>query len=213
MSVWDKSEYDVKIKLLEPMLGTLPLQESIWESYMAGKMTKQAKKDGLSASEIKERIEADLDCLPDELDTAKGLTGFLRNAAGEPVVNDYFIKGFFKSAAHCLKQYGTTKQLQDKVRKYLFITPRQIVVGKPDEELAVVERPLRAQTPQGERTAIARSQAIPAGREIAFRITVLQEMLTDDLVKGLLEYGSFMGLGQFRSGSYGQFEVVKFKEL
>ena len=70
----------------------------------------------------------------------------------------------------------------------------------------VLERPLRAETAQGPRVALAASDSIPAGATFTCTLTVLAEqLLTEDLLRELLDYGKYMGFGQWRSGGYGRF--------
>ena len=73
----------------------------------------------------------------------------------------------------------------------------------------VVERPLRAQTMQGPRVTLARSDYMNAGTKLTFEIKVVESAkeFTVEVVKSLFEYGELQGLGQFRNGSYGRFTV------
>ncbi|HPE06283.1 MAG TPA: hypothetical protein PLW50_01025 [Smithellaceae bacterium] len=94
----------------------------------------------------------------------------------------------------------------------IYLAMREL--GWSQQELAdgVLERPIRAQTMQGPRVSLIRSDAILQGKELGFTLNLIpHKELNKDLLKELLEYGMFNGLGQWRSGSYGQFEVVSFK--
>lgn len=132
-------------------------------------------------------------------------------------VYDYFIKGFINHAARTLKEEGQIKQLQDKCKRYVFVSPRRVRLPAPNEEmlLPVLERPLRAETPQGPRVALTRSDYIKAGSEIQFDIQMLEQgnPLTEICIKKILGYGEFFGLGQWRSGGYGRFEIIEFVEI
>ena len=51
---------------------------------------------------------------------------------------------------------------------------------------------------------------INAGKEIEFEITIIpHKEINEEVIMTLLKHGEFMGLGQFRNGGYGRFEVVK----
>jgi hypothetical protein len=76
----------------------------------------------------------------------------------------------------------------------------------PGETLGVLERPLRAQTAQGERVALARSDTAPAGTTMSFDIMVLGKDVSKKILDEWLTYGQFRGLGQWRSASWGRFE-------
>jgi hypothetical protein len=120
-------------------------------------------------------------------------------------------KGFLCEAGRTLKESGMVKQIQDKVKRYLFVKPRKIRL--PGDKLEVLERPLRALTPQGPRTTVVRSDVIPAGTHIAFQLHLLKGGgLTKSIIEEILSYGQYIGLGQWRTASWGRFILLKFKE-
>ena len=218
--IWGSKKYAVELTLTTPILGVSPMQESVWQAHMIKKMTDAAKKSGMSEEEIKARIASDLadlkkrnedgELVEDELN--KGLTGFLKDETGY-YIKDSQIKGFLKSAASVLKQWGAMKQLGAKVRANLYVTPLKIYLADSAKELEIFERPLRAQTPQGERTCLARSELIPEGTKISFTLESLLDVFPENLLIGLFEFGKRQGLGQYRSGSYGQFVLSKFEQI
>jgi hypothetical protein len=93
------------------------------------------------------------------------------------------------------------------VGDYVFVTPPQIQLrnGKNPPEITYNERPLRAQTPMGERVALARSEMLDAGVHFSCGITVLEDVIGEEVLRELLDYGYYQGLGQWRGGGYGQF--------
>lgn len=118
------------------------------------------------------------------------------------------------------KASGVLKQLQDKTKRYVFVFPRRIRLPAPewDEETGrykfqVNERPLRAMTAMGPRVTVTRSDIIPAGTQLTFFLVLLHGSgLTRGILTDCLEYGMFMGLGQWRSGGWGAFAVDSFEE-
>jgi hypothetical protein len=120
----------------------------------------------------------------------------------------YVIKGFLKDA--CGMMSRVEDSLSKKVRAYkkvidglVFVEPRMIpfVLSGPVGEL---QRPLRAQTAQGERVALAFSETIPAGSSITFELIVLDDKsVPQELLEEWYGYGSLRGLGQWRSASWG----------
>ena len=70
-------------------------------------------------------------------------------------------------------------------------------------KLDFCERPLRAQTPMGERVSIAKSESVPAGTTAEFEIECLDPKL-EDMVRECLDYGAKRGLGQWRNSGKGQ---------
>src|SRR5579863_8845827 len=206
----EKTVYKVTIKLTEPLLGTVACSKSIWRDYITTKLEKDLKKEGKTDDQIKEEIDQTLEAVPETDELDKGLTSFFLDPDKGYHLRDYQIRAFFKSAAKAQKEYGAMKQLRSKVVEYLFIRPSRIYLAKPKAELEVVERPLRASTPQGERVAIARSHSIPADTEIAFEVHSLHDVLPEKLIRELLSYGEYCGLGQNRGSGFGRFEVVSF---
>ena len=67
------------------------------------------------------------------------------------------------------------------------------------------QRPLRASTAQGERIALAHSEAVPVGSFIEFEITLLDEAHEKAVVEWL-DYGRLRGLGQWRNSGKGRFK-------
>lgn len=192
----DATTYEVELKLTEIMLGTVPKSPEIYKSYIASK----AADLGLAEEEV-----ATVESLEE-----KGWTGFHRDERG-PFVYNYLVKGFLCESARTLKQWGNLKQLQDKFKRYVFVTPRRIRIPEP---AGVLERPLRAQTAQGPRVALTRSDYVEAGAVIRFKLEVLDVAgITEGCLKDVLSYGSRLGLGQWRSGSYGTFDVLKLEEV
>ena len=143
--------------------------------------------------------------------TEKGTTVFPRNDDGEPVIWDYQLKGFMKDACGALRRVPGT--LSSKCKAYkkvidgtIFVKERSVAFQLPDGgEVGICERPLRADTPQGARVALARSETVPAGTKIRFTLVVMNK--SDwPLVQEWLDYGQFRGIGQWRNSGKGRFE-------
>ena len=105
------------------------------------------------------------------------------------------------------------KNLRSKISDLLFVFPRQIYFKQKKAD-GVLERSLRAMTPLGPRTSVAKSDYLIIGTELEFDVHIInngKEELKDDIIAKLLEYGQYQGLGQFRNGGYGRFEIVSIK--
>lgn len=180
----------VTLTFVEPILGTAPMDKEIYSNYILDSLDHE-----------------------DELDSVredKGRTGFHRDEAGNPILYDYMIKGFFKDACGMLSRVDGS--LSKKVKAYkkiidglVFVFPRRIPIRMVGP-VTILERPLRAQTAQGERVALVASEMIPAGSCIEFDIDVLGDVVDDALLREWLGYGKYRGLGQWRNGSYGRYE-------
>ena len=182
-----------KIRLLTEMLGTVTKDPEVYRTYIESKKPEDIEEEEYLTVEKTEQ---------------KGWTGFHKDDNGL-FIYDYMIKGFLKNAGNVLKEAQKVKALRSKLDNFLFVFPRRIYLGQDGPD-GVIERPLRAMTMKGPRVSLARSDYIKDGKEIEFEIKLLpHKELTWKLIDSLLEYGELMGLGQFRNGSYGRFEVVK----
>lgn len=184
----------VKVTFTEPILGTLSGNAEIAEEFILSKHPDGPQEDELHA----DRPEGDVE---------KSSTVFPRED-GKPFLWDYQIKGFFKDACSMLKRCSGTKSSKLAAHKkvidgVIFPGPRKIFIDI-EGEIEWCERPLRAQTAQGERIALARSESIPAGSSITFDITCLDKKY-ESFVKEWLDYGALRGLGQWRNSGKGRF--------
>ena len=187
----------VKIRLLTELLGTVAMDKKLFETYTASKKPETVTEDESINIDNANKIEL------------QGWTGFMKDENGL-FIYEYMIKGFLKDAGNVLKDILKIKGLRSKINNYVFIAPRRIYLGQqePDD---VLERPLRGMTPQGPIVTLVRSDLIKAGKEIEFEITLLQHKeVKEETLKTLLEHGLLMGLGQWRNGGYGRFEVIEY---
>ena len=94
----------------------------------------------------------------------------------------------------------------------MFPQPRKILINLPEGgEIFTISRPLRASTPQGDRTALAMSEAVPEGSWIEFSVVCLDEDVIP-CIKECLDYGTLRGLGQWRNSGKGTFEYTMEEE-
>lgn len=186
----------VKLTFVEPILGTSPANEDIYREFIASKAEDAAT------------IEDEVAALGAEAVAEKGMTVFPRMEDGTPFLYDYQIKGFFKDACGGLRKVKGSvsagiKAYKKEIDKLIFTEPRCIPFDSYGE-IGVCQRPLRAQTAQGERVSLAMSEEILAGASVTFDIACL----TDDHVKAVrewLDYGRLSGIGQWRNSGKGRF--------
>lgn len=198
-------KYRVKLTLTEVMLGTVPKDPEVYRQYIA---SQAALTDDELAEELAsvERVEE------------KGWTGFRKLEDGTPFMFDYMVKGFLKDACGMLRRVKGTKSkaltaYKKEIDGLVFIEPRKITLDLNGGEPGVLERPLRASTPKGERVSLARSDTVPAGTTLEFEITVMGGNVDEATLREWLDYGAYHGLGQWRNAGYGTFtyemDVVK----
>lgn len=189
-------QYRITLTFLEPMLGTAPLDKEVYSTYIA-EQTSKANGD-------------------EEVDTIRedrGKTGFHRDEEGRAFIYDYMLKGFCKDACSMNRRIEGSESSKVKAFKKIidglvFIRERRIPLQLAGE-LGELQRPLRAETAQGERVALACSEMAPAGTKITFTVDVLDDKAVPrSLLEEWLAYGRYRGLGQWRNARYGSFEYT-----
>ena len=197
----------VKLVFIEPVLGTAPNNKDLYTEFIASKAPDAASK----AEEI-EAIGADAV-------EEKGMTVFPRDENGQPIIWNHQVKGFFKEACSMLKYMKGEKCAKEsnkiKAHKKVIdgcIEPvaadgigRGFVLKRknPKEPIAIIQRPLRGQTAQGERIALASSEQLPAGTTVEFWVRCPDGYV--DAVREWLNYGKFHGMLQWRNAGNGRF--------
>ena len=188
----------VRLTFTESILGTSPNNSEIFREYIASKAPNTATE------------EEECDALALNEQAEKGTSVFPRTEDGRPFIYDYQIKGMFKDACSMLSRLKNGNE-SSKIKAYkkvidglIFPAPREIPFDF-DGEVGTCQRPLRAQTPQGERVALAMSEEIPKGAQITFEVKCLDKALVP-AVREWLDYGALRGLGQWRNGGHGTFE-------
>lgn len=189
-------EMRVRLTLTEPVLGTASNDKEIHSNFIASHAPDAPSRDEeVAAVGVDEVIE-------------KSMTVFPRNEDGIPIMWDYQIKGFFKDACGSLRKVSDTKSSKLKAYKkeidgLVFVKERQTVIST-DKPIESLQRPLRAQTVQGERISLANSEKIAAGATLEFTVLCLKDDLMG-YVKEWFDYGALRGIGQWRNASYGRF--------
>lgn len=189
----------VRIFYIEPILGTSPADPEIARRFVASKAP-----DALS-------MEDEVASIGVDAVTERSMTIFSRdgeNADGCPIHWDYQWKGHEKDAWSMLKKVkGSVSSSitagKKMIDKGIFPGPRRIPIVF-DGKIGICERPLRANTPKGERVSLAISEQIPAGAhsDMYFDTLVADDM---DFVREVLNYGRFSGMGQWRNSGKGRF--------
>lgn len=194
----------VKLTLVEGMLGTSPADPDVYGSFI-----------GSNAPDAR-TLEEEIAALGVDEVQQKGRTVFPKLEDGRPFLYDYQVKGFFKDACSMLSRVGGTGKDKKaanescKIKAYkkvidgmIFPSPRKIPIDF-EGEIQDCQRPLRAQTAQGERVALASSDEVPAGATFTFEVVCLDDTHIA-AVKEWLDYGILRGIGQWRNSGKGRF--------
>lgn len=191
----------------EGLLGTKPNDEEIHATYVAKK-----REEGVAQDEL----DAETKALAEVERLEKGTTIFHRNEKGQPIIYDYVIKGFLKDAIKALRRdpkssCAELKNYKGVIDGSVFVKPRQIVLNLPKgASIGTCQRPLRAETAQGPRVALAQSEEAPAGTTIEFEVLTLAPGI-DKALAECWEYAQLRFLGAWRNSGKGTAVIKEVK--
>ena len=195
----------IKVTFDEEVLGTSANDPDIHSTYIASK--------GPNATTLEEEVEA----IGVEEVFDRDMTVFPRDKDGTPIAWDYQWKGYLKDAFGSMKKIpnsecGKIKAYKKEIDGLIFVYPRKIPF-ELNGEMGICQRPLRAQTAQGERVALASSETIPEGSSMTFEIKCLLDSDVPAVIEAL-EYGAMRGFGQWRNSGKGRFhyEILEQKK-
>lgn len=202
----------VKATFIEPVLGTWPANPNVAREFIASKSPDAAS------------IEDEVAALGADAVADKSMTVFPRDEEGRPVLYDYQVKGFFKDSCGMLSRIGGKTETGKKravnesgkisahkkvIDGLIFVQPRMIPI-EMSGEMQDCQRPLRAQTAQGERVSLANSEEIPAGSSCEFDVILLDDS-HEKVVREWLDYGILRGIGQWRNSGKGRFTYIAYE--
>jgi len=194
----------IHITLTEEMLGTKAANPDVFTDFIASKHPSGTpQRDELDNAEHREEA---------------GTTIFHRQD-GVIGIYDYQVKGFFKDACGALNRFDKENRAgleklsayKTKIDGCIFVAPRFIPIQLPEGlKVGVCERSLRAETAQGPRVSVVRSETVPAGSSLIFEVSIMAKDLAD-YVQEWFNYGKFRGLGQWRNSGKGRFTWAEVK--
>jgi len=194
----------VKVTFTNTLLGTNPNDAEIYSQYIAGLASEESRKEEVARIGALEYDE-------------KGMTVFLRDPeTNVPQLKGYTWLGYLKERSRGLNGIPGSiatgmKAFIKEIDLRIAVEPGFIDLNLPEgEAIGILERPLRATGPQGERTALAKSETIPAGTtcEMTFRCETKDGLA---LVIECLNEGKVHGTGQWRNAGNGTFTWEKVK--
>lgn len=216
------SLYELRMVFTNPILGSQPGSDTPAAEYLEGKtrqeVEKLRKKNPQAAAEIEAGLPEEQRPEFDE-ELQKGTTGFYRLSADpkRPCFRSYQIKGMLKEAGEKLNGHKNVKALRNKIESTVFISPKELPIQNINAhqkgKLAILERPLRAQTLKGPRTSLARSEMIQAGAWVSCTLKVVHLPKwhpNEEFLRDLLDYAcECLGVGQWRnSNEFGVFNYT-----
>ena len=193
-----KNETGLRVRLhyIESLLGTAPMNKEIYRDWIAHKAPDaKTMEEEIAMIGVDEVIE-------------KGLTGFLRSKDGKIGTLAYTFRGYFKETITHEKRgdHSVCKKFtahKTKIDGAIFVRPWFVPIGLTGN-ITILQRPLRAQTAQGDRVAIAASEEVPAGSTQEF-IIAMKNKEFEPFIRASLDYGIDHGNGQWRNSGHGRF--------
>lgn len=186
----------VRLTFTESILGTASANEDVYRDFIGSKSPDAAS------------VDDEVAALGADAVVEKGKTVFPKLPDGTPFLYDYQIKGFFKDTCGGLRKVKGSKSekikaFKKEIDKLIFVEPRCIPFENYGE-IGECQRPLRAQTMQGERVSLSISDEIAAGARVEFTVLMLSDE-HEAAVREWLDYGRFSGIGQWRNSGKGRF--------
>ena len=129
--------------------------------------------------------------------------GFKQNGAGL-YVEARQVKAMLKDAANVVKTMVEVKNLKNKLADRLVVTPEHLSLRKAEPD-GVLERAIHVETARGPRDALKRVDYVD-NVKVSCTIRVLDDkVITENILRGCLEYAAEFGLGADRSQGGGRF--------
>jgi hypothetical protein len=220
--LWQKLEVTLKIR--NRIVGGIPTDPALIEGWIASNMKEVAKEE---REKLKEATIKELPAAVQE--KAEGMwTTFKVDKDQVPYFEARCIKASLKEGANVLRELLIADEkkgkkegdpaksrftgLKAKLAERLFVEDTPIYFVRDGKKVTKVdgneERAIHVMTAQGPRTALKRYDFVNAPCELKFQARFLKDKVIDlELLKVLLEYGSYNGLGADRSQNNGLFEV------
>jgi hypothetical protein len=202
----------VRITFTEELLGTSPANPKLFEDFIAANAPDApTREEEIAALGVKEVMDKQMTVFP-RLTPEECKAVGLPEDADVPFNWDYQWKGYFKDACGMLRRATGMKSCKFTAYKkqidgLVFLKERKVPLILPEGgEIGVCQRPLRAETQQGPRVALAYSETVPAGTTQTFTVILLNDQL-EGILHEWLDYGMLHGHGQWRNAGKGRFEV------
>lgn len=222
----DKSSTNTTIN---KYLDQLQITDETKETEIQALMDKLENMLGYSLNESQRKLilKGELEKLKEtfsELEL-KATTVFLWDKSKNlPCIKDHMIYGFLKASGEAWSRTHETRE-KGKVLHSASYTQSIINQHVRCEELLITAsndvkkdengkplyncRSLRAQTPQGPRITLTKSEALPEGTEFNFTLKVMKgSPLKEETLRKLFDYGQMTGLGQWRNAGNGTFSYT-----
>lgn len=228
LNLWKR--HSITLGITNRIVGGVPTDPELIKGWISANMPE------VVAEEQRKLAEKTLAELPKATEEkAEGMwTTFKRTDAGV-YIEGRQVKALFKECANILREKliqeerkgrkaeeKTTKSaftaLKAKLAERLFVEEHVVFIQRGGKNLpkpdGMEERAIHVDTAQGPRTALKRVDYIMAPASVKFTVRFLDDgVINLDLIKIILEFGGWNGLGADRSQGNGLFQVIEIQEL
>lgn len=204
--MWNEFNLDM---LVDCLVGGIPRHPEIVRRWQEAKWP-ASPPDGLTVDDAVAETVAELgsQAMSDD-DVSSIWTGFAERD-GQLVLEERNVKAMLKESANIVKTMpdaqvrGKAIPLRSKLAERVFVGPKWIPLGvaQPSES---IERPIHVMTRLGPRTALKRTDVI-RDVKVSCVLSVLDDgVITEKILRTILDHASRNGLGTDRSQGNGTF--------
>ena len=207
VNLWDT--YHLTL-VRDNIAGGLPTDPRLIDAWQQARWSKAAKLLPEDPKTPAEAVENTLELLPGVPEEA-GWTTFARDPAGHLCLEGRQVKAALKESANVLKGLlpvnGKVIPLRSKLAERVFVKERLLPLlrdGRPlTEPDGTVERPIHVMTAQGPRSALKRADVCNEVYVECTLVVVRDGLVTEPMLRTLLDHIDENGLGADRSQGYG----------
>lgn len=222
--MWDY--YKVELFFINRVMGGVPKNKKIIEDWLNARRMKDAKfekqKEAGVGHKSLEEIAKEVGGTAEDLILSKEEStwvGFLHDDVGI-FAREHQIKGHLKDCANQIKKLKgqAVTALRDKIANKVYLVDEKNYFMKTNSHIMekdshIIKEPdgsfehgIRVDTPQGKRSALKKNDYID-GAHLSFTLKVFKDgMITIDILRRVLEYGSVHGIFSERAHGYGKYK-------
>jgi hypothetical protein len=142
-------------------------------------------------------------------------TGFLSDDTHGLYLENRNVKAMLKESANIVRKFypnakGKSPPLKSQLAERVFVKPDRVYLGRAQPD-GYLEKPIHVMTAQGPRTALKRvDHCDDVKLELALKV-LDDGLITEKILRGILEHAAENGLGTDRSQGSGTFEILRFE--
>ena len=222
--IW--KQYGVDLQVTNEFMAGIPKNPELIKTWLESRKpsdVRLAKKEAAGEAvtplpELAEKVAEEVDNEGQEEE--KIWLGFKQESAEETgnaegcrryYIDGSNIKAHLKDCANVLKELLDLRAFRSKLADRVYVKEERIWLG--DALSGTHEHPVHVMTRQGPRTALKRNDFINRPR-LEFTLKVLaDDVISEDLLRDLFEYGAVHGIGAERGLGYGRYMLEKLEEV